>query len=248
MARMTETARLAIVAVKGSVLFEIRRLSTGWVPLDIGPPAGISPSAVALLCGDLSVLPIAFRDGLEVPILRVGFGQNMLLAPDPVHPIEAYDVADAFGRLMLLGRIAGRISYQAALPTQQEREQRDAFAKYPIYHCIASIQRTFNVHLSERELLDRVGISAASLYRRFRQSGTLTPSRLLQWVRMHEVAKRMVTNPSAEGVAQSLGFAHAESARRTMHKLTGMTSRSLQSTLGLAEFERRMEIAFAKKQ
>jgi len=85
MAREAEEARVTLVAVKGSALFEIRQLFAGWVALDAVPSIAIATPAVAVLCGDLSVLLPALRNVLEVPILRVGIGQSMLIAPFPMH-------------------------------------------------------------------------------------------------------------------------------------------------------------------
>jgi len=164
-----------------------------------------------------------------------------------MHHVESYDVSDAFARLVLLGRIAASVAHRDAFPDQQGHERRDAFANYPTYQCIATIQRTFSLHMTEQELLDRVGMSATSMYRRFRQAGTLTPSRLMQWVRMHEVAKRMATNPCIERVAEALGFAHAESARRTMRTLTGIGLRELRGEKGLIAFERCLAAALSGK-
>lgn len=241
-----EAAHVRLVAMKGAALFEIRRLFSQWVTLDTQSP-GTSPSAVAVLCGDLSALPRTRRDERDVPVLHVGIGHGMVLAPYTMHHVEHYNVADPFARLVLLARIAALSTRHAASPGQREHEECEAFAHSPTYQCIATIQRTFCLHLTEKELLSRVGISASSLYRRFRQAGTLTPSRLLQWVRMHEVAKSLVTNPSVERVAEGLGFEHADSARRTMRTLTGLKLRGLRGESGLIEFERCMAVAFTEK-
>ena len=234
---------VTMVAVKGAALFEIRRLFSQWVTLETQSP-GKLPQAVAVLCGDLSVLPRTRRDEREVPVLHVGIGHGMVLAPYTMHHVEHYNLADPFAKLVLLARIAALSARHADLRVHTlSSRQCDVYEGRPLYQCVAIIQRTFNLHLTERELLDRVEMSASSLYRLFRQTGALPPSRLLQWVRMHEVAKRLALDEGIGKAAEQLGFEHAESARRTMRTLTRMPLSALRSDVGLIEFERRMASA-----
>jgi hypothetical protein len=159
-------AHVTLVAVKGAALFEIRRLFSQWVTLDTQSP-GTLPQAVAVLCGDPSVLPRTRRDEREVPVLHVGIRHGMVIAPYTMHHVEHNDVADPFARLVLLARIAVLSARDAALPDKREREVRNVFAHSPSYQCIATIQRTFCLHLTEQELLDRVfAVSAVSSSRR----------------------------------------------------------------------------------
>ena len=229
-----------LVGVKGSALFEVRRLLSGWVYM-LGTEATTAPSPiVAVLCGDAETILSVPRDVLVEPVLFVGLRRTVSFSSIGGSATERYELADAVVRLSLLARIASLAAYHKTNGELASGLRRDVYERHSVYKCVATIQRVFSLHITEQELLDHVGISESSLYRLFQQEGGLSPSRLFQWVRMHEMAKRLSLNESAEKVAEGLGFEHAQSARRTMHKLTKMGMRQLRSERGLIEFERRM--------
>jgi AraC-like DNA-binding protein len=240
----TNPARLpsvGLVAVRGVLLFEVRRLLNQWVHLLEATEA--DTPVIAMFYGNAMSEPAASPQE-QPPTLRLGLGRNGLLPISGMNQADRYDLADPVARLSLLARVACIATNQEVTEGNGAFTRLGVFRDYPLYEAIATIQRVFDLHLTEKELLYRTGMSASSFYRLFRRDGDLAPTRLLQWVRMYEVARQLQNGPSLEQVAERLGFAHAKSVRRTLSALIGIQPHSLRNEGVLREFERRMLVAF----
>ncbi len=226
----------------GPTLFEVRRLCTGFVDVDV---SGALPDAAIRI----AVLHCVGRpsNGTSTashgtPVINISLDEAVGFPRTGDDAVEHYDVSKPRQRLTLLARLASLVEWHGT--ARHGTKVHALFSSCQLYEQIALIQRTFSLHLSERGLADRVGMNPSTLFRLFQQVGRVSPARFLQWVRMHELAKRLAGGTSSvELIAHELGFHHAESARRTLRNVVGMSIASLRTTEGLVEFERQMVAA-----
>ena len=224
-----------LLRVDGPILFEVRRLCAGLVELEARGALSTETLRLATLCGGEIAAELTARHASEEPVIKLTNGAFTDLLGAVRGSVEHYDVSKAAERLTLLARLA---QLAAPLCTAQP------YGSCQLYEQVAVIQRVFSLHMTERDLAQRLGVDTSTLFRLFRRAGRLSPRRFLQWVRMYELAQRLAgTSVSAEVLAGDLGFRHAESAGRTMRKVVGMPIVALRTAEGLRQFTERMTAA-----
>ena len=236
---MSDEIVVGVVDASPLMKVELGRLLCDWIRTEYcaGTTLADARHLAVLDCGR------DIRTSSTQPIIAIrrGFrGFN-----EPVRPAIAHlDLAQPADRLSLLGMIA-KLSQEkqsaGATHSSDKAILSDLFLNVrPLYQLVWRLQTTFDLQLRVGALARRLACSERTLRRLFHDQGRVTPERLLQWIRMGEVAVALRRGATVEEVARQLGFEHAESMRRSMRGLAGLTLSSLRADRSLNDFQRRM--------
>jgi AraC-like DNA-binding protein len=150
-------------------------------------------------------------------------------------------------------------SRRAVEPSSRRAVEPPAWLKSQLHTQVAAVQFHLDMHLTEKSLARRLGVSPSTCRRWFKQETGPSPRRFLLAMRGFAVSRCLearlppaaqltpLVNPrsfsTAAAVAEELRFEHVDSLRRLLRRL-GTDITKLRMRHGLEEFEQSLAKAF----
>lgn len=229
MPRPLELNRIVCIGLPRSTTREIRILCEPELRVEEGGRATMPDLSIRLADIEATQSDLVASMGLSSSAGQiVSVIPSVSIRSGTSHAGAIFDVTNPRSRLALLARLA-HIACAAQGDTVRLTEVNLQFRCQLYRHCYQATTLLGSA-IREKDLARRIGITPETLCRWFRKDGRVGPAEFLRWLSLHSLVGSLCNvSDSLGGAALRLGYSHADSARRSLARTTGLRPSDIRS-------------------